>query len=798
MKKKKRPQNVKQGISGINRIVKHFLPQISSEGKLLTISFLALLAETGLHMLEPWPLKFIFDEIIFKQFKVESLKVPFLDTFNVISLLTFLAVALVIIAVLRGSMAYVSTAGMAVAATRIMSEIRANLYSHIQSLSLSFHNKAKSGDLITRVTYDIERLREVTVVAALPLLTNILTMMGMLGVMFWLNLELALIAVIIFPLFLITTATMSQRIHQVAQKQRQREGVMAATAAEAIGAIKVVQALSLESKLQKTFAKQNQKSLNESAQTQKLRAGQERTVEVLVAIATSSVLWRGVQLVMQGALTPGDLLVFITYLKVAFKPMRQLAKYTGQIAKAIASGERIVDLLEIVPEVRDLRGAYPAPAFQGKVEFQNVTFAYEKQHNLLNKLCLTVEPGQKVALVGASGGGKSTLVKLLLRLYDPVEGSISIDGHDLREYTLDSLRKQISIVLQESILFATTIRDNIAYGCINATEEDIDSNLTLGSRVRLNFDTSFYGEDRLRTRLQSTNLPLTDEAAGTSMARLSFRGDDDSEFSLSRLEYAFPVGERVEVYLEGIGGSLNDYTNTFNDDLSGSSQGSISRFGQRNPIYRQGDGAGIGISYEISDAVSLDVGFVADEANEPEIGLGNAAYGAIAQLSLEPTDSLGIGLTYVHSYNSLDTGVGSQRANDPFDENSEAISADSLGLQSSWELNSDLTLGGWFGFTRATAEDISNQPSASIVNWAVTLAFRDLGAEGNLGGIVIGQPNKAIDNDFTVENNEYIDPNNSLHLEAFYRLKVTDNIEVTPGFFVITNPEHNQEVVLKM
>jgi len=473
MKKKKRPQNVKQGISGINRIVKHFLPQISSEGKLLTISFLALLAETGLHMLEPWPLKFIFDEIIFKQFKVESLKVPFLDTFNVISLLTFLAVALVIIAVLRGSMAYVSTAGMAVAATRIMSEIRANLYSHIQSLSLSFHNKAKSGDLITRVTYDIERLREVTVVAALPLLTNILTMMGMLGVMFWLNLELALIAVIIFPLFLITTATMSQRIHQVAQKQRQREGVMAATAAEAIGAIKVVQALSLESKLQKTFAKQNQKSLNESAQTQKLRAGQERTVEVLVAIATSLVLWRGVQLVMQGTLTPGDLLVFITYLKVAFKPMRQLAKYTGQIAKAIASGERIVDLLEIVPEVRDLRGAYPAPAFQGKVEFQNVTFAYEKQHNLLNKLCLTVEPGQKVSLVGASGGGKSTLVKLLLRLYDPVEGSISIDGHDLREYTLDSLRKQISIVLQESILFATTIRDNIAYGCINATEEDI-------------------------------------------------------------------------------------------------------------------------------------------------------------------------------------------------------------------------------------------------------------------------------------------------------------------------------------
>ena len=473
-KKQKRPKHLNEGISGINRIVKHFLPQIRQQGGLLTISFLALLVETGLHMLEPWPLKFIFDEIIFKEFKVERLEVPFLDDFNVITLLTLLAVALVIIAVLRGSMAYVSTAGMAVAATKILSEIRANLYSHIQSLSLSFHNKAKTGDLITRVTYDIERLREVTVVAALPLVTNTLTMVGMLGVMMWLNIQLALIAVAIFPLFLMTTATMSKRIHKVATKQRQREGVMAANAAEAIGAIKVVQALSLESRLEKTFAKQNQKSLDESAQTQKLRAGQERTVEILVAIATSIVLWRGVQLVMVGTLTPGDLLVFITYLKVAFKPMRQLAKYIGQIAKAIASGERIIDLLDIVPEVRDSKWAYPAPPFRGMVEFSGVSFAYENQANTLNNLSLTVLPGQKVALVGASGGGKSTLVSLLLRLYDPQQGGVLIDGHDIREYTLDSLRKQISIVLQESILFAASIKDNIAYGCVEATDKEIE------------------------------------------------------------------------------------------------------------------------------------------------------------------------------------------------------------------------------------------------------------------------------------------------------------------------------------
>ena len=471
--KKKRPQNLTEAILGIKRVTSHFFPQIRKQGGLVTISFLALLAETGVHLLEPWPLKFIFDEIIFKEFQVENLRVPFLDELSVLNLLTLLVVALVIIAVLKGTMAYVSTAGMAVAATRIMSEIRSNLYSHIQSLSLSFHNKAKTGDLITRVTYDVERIREVTVVAALPLLANTLTMMGMLAVMMWLNVQLALIAIVIFPIFLMTTATMSKKIHKVAKKQRKREGAMAASAAEAMGAIKVVQALSLESLLGKNFAKQNKKSLDESAQTQKLKAGQERTVEILVAIATSVVLWRGVQLVMTKAITPGDLLVFITYLKVAFKPMRKLAQYTGQIAKAIASGERIINLLEIVPEVKNIPGAYPAHAFQGVVEFRNVSFAYEEGENTLHDISLTALPGQKVAFVGASGGGKSTLVSLLLRLYDPKQGRVSIDGNDIRDYTLESLRNQISIVLQDSILFATSIRENIAYGCADATDREV-------------------------------------------------------------------------------------------------------------------------------------------------------------------------------------------------------------------------------------------------------------------------------------------------------------------------------------
>lgn len=465
-----RPKNIQQAIPGIQRLLERFAPQIRPETPLLLAAFAALILETVFRLLEPWPLKFIFDNIILTGFKAE---IDFLGlNLSPLLLLGLLAVALVLFALMRGLMAYFSTVAMAVAATRIMTQIRSRLYCHLQQLSLSFHHQASSGDLITRVTYDIERLREVIVVAALPLLTNLFTMIGMIGVMFWLNLELALIAVAVFPIFVFTTMKMSKQIHQVAKTQRKREGAMAATAAEAINAIKVVQALSLQEFLATTFSRQNQKSLKDSAKAQKLRAAQERTVEILVAVVTALVLWRGVQLVRQGVVSPGDLLVFITYLKIAFKPLRQLAKYTGQIAKAIASGERIADLLDTVPLIKDSRGAIFAPAFSGRVEFRNVTFAYDSKP-ILSNLTFKVEPGQKIALVGPSGGGKSTLVSLLLRLYDPLEGQILIDGEDIRAYKIDSLRRQISIVLQDSVLFATSIRENIAYGSIGASAAQI-------------------------------------------------------------------------------------------------------------------------------------------------------------------------------------------------------------------------------------------------------------------------------------------------------------------------------------
>lgn len=473
--KRKRPKNLKAALPGMQRILRRFYPQIKKQRVLLTLSSVGLFVEVFARLLEPWPLKLVFDHIIVPNARVAPLTLPWIGQPGPNLLLVVAAAALIGIAGLQAIAAYVSMVGMSLGASRIITEVRADLYAHIQRLPLAFHHTAKSGDLITRITSDIDRLRDVTVTAAIPLLVNVITLVGMVGVMFWMDWELALIALAIVPLFFLSTTKMTRRIHEVARQQRKREGAMAATAAEAIGAIKVVQALSLEGMLEDMFARENRKSLEDVARTQQLSAGLQRTVELLTAIATALVLWRGVHLVMQGSATAGDLLVFINYLKTAYRPTRQLAKQMAMISKATASGERIVDLLDVVPEVRNQPGAIAAPAFRGAVQFRNVSFAYEPEKLILDNLSLRVQPGQRIALVGASGGGKSTLVSLLLRLYDPTDGQILIDGHDLREYTLDSLRRQISIVLQDSVLFGVSIRDNIAYGSLEATNADIET-----------------------------------------------------------------------------------------------------------------------------------------------------------------------------------------------------------------------------------------------------------------------------------------------------------------------------------
>ncbi|MBE9004669.1 ABC transporter ATP-binding protein [Fortiea sp. LEGE XX443] len=461
-------------VPGVWRILRKFSFYIRQQRVLIVVSFLALLFETGLRLLEPWPLKYVFDYILIPAHN-NSTSVTNTYGFSPVVLLTLSSVAIVVISALGSIAAYLSTYGMSLAVVQILSEVRANVFNHLQHLSLSFHQKSKSGDLITRVTADIEKMRTVTVKTALPLLTNILSLVGMLGIMFWLNWELALVVMAIFPLLMLLTSSMISRIRKFAKKHRDSEGVLAATTGETIGAIKVVQVLSLQEMLHGVFAKQNQKSLDEAIESLRLSAALERTVQILMAIIIAVVLWRGSHVVLHKELTPGELLVFMTYLRNAFEPMRKLSNQVGQIAKATASGERVVELLDYEPNVKDLPNSKLAHPFFGAVRFENVAFGYDTNQEILKDINFIVQPGQQVALVGFSGSGKSTLLSLILRLYDPGAGRILIDGQDIREYTLNSLRQQISVVLQDSVLFAASVKENIAYGKLGATDKEVEN-----------------------------------------------------------------------------------------------------------------------------------------------------------------------------------------------------------------------------------------------------------------------------------------------------------------------------------
>ena len=470
-----RPQALRRSLPSLWRVVRYLGPYLRARRGLLAGSSVALVAEIALRLLEPWPLKLVFDHVIPSAATAGSLGIAALDRLGPLQLLTVAAGAVVAISGLRALANYVTTIGFALVGSRVVTDVRAQVFSHLQALSLSFHTRARGGDLLTRLIGDVGVLKEVAVTALLPLVANLLTLVGMLALMFWLHWTLALLALAIIPLFWLSATRASRRIRDVARAQRHREGAMAAAAAESIGAIKTVQALSLEGTFARVFSGANEESLTEGVKASRLAARLERGVDALIAVATALVLWYGTLLVLRAALSPGELLVFLTYLKSAFKPVRDFAKYTGRLSRAAAAGERVLELLEHAPEIHDVPDAVPAPSFRGAVRLERVSFAYEPGHPALLDIDLELWPGAHAALVGPSGSGKSTIVSLLLRLYDPTAGRVIIDGHDIREYTIESVRAQVSVVLQDTLLFATSVRENIAAGAPGVTSEAIEA-----------------------------------------------------------------------------------------------------------------------------------------------------------------------------------------------------------------------------------------------------------------------------------------------------------------------------------
>jgi ATP-binding cassette subfamily B protein len=467
-------RRVKPG--SIRRILRHLGPHLRHHRSALAMAALCTVGATAMELLRPWPLKLIFDGILMPTEEVRG----FLNSLPLLAgdpgmLLAAIALAVLAIAVAGGLLRYGQAYLTSSVGQKVIASVRVQLYGHVQRLSQSFHDTKSSGDLMTRLTGDINLMRDLMVNSFIQLSDSSLVIVGMIGVMLWMDWQLTLVALAVVPALMLTTGKFSRELKGATRKQRRREGQIADTLAETIATMKVIQAFTREKQEQKRFSKQSGGTLKAGIAATRIEYRLNLVVQTIVGAGTAAALWFGVSRVQSGLLTPGDLLVFSAYLTMLYKPIRKLAAFTGRIAKATACGERVVGTLEIEPDIKDAPDAVGAPKFRGEIAFDEVAFGYRGAEPVLRDLSFRIAPGEKVALVGESGSGKSTVVNLLLRFYDPTGGSVRIDGEDIRRYTLTSLRRQIAVVLQESVLFNTTIRDNIAYGTLDASQEEIEA-----------------------------------------------------------------------------------------------------------------------------------------------------------------------------------------------------------------------------------------------------------------------------------------------------------------------------------
>lgn len=474
------------------RVAHHVGPALRHERPLIALTFGGLLAETALRILEPWPLKFVFDVVLMpRQAHPEWTWLAGRSPETVIAVA---AAAVLLVTALRAGAAYIGTVGGAIVGNRVVSGLRERLYTHLQQLPLSFHARARAGDLTVRLVGDVGVMKDVAVTALLPLAANLLILAGMAIVMAWFNWELALVALALLPLVALATRRLGRRIHQTARDQRRHEGALAGRAAESIVAARLVRALSLEQEFGRSFRSDSRGSLKEGVRGKRLEARLERTADVLVAAATAAVLWAGAHLALAGRMTPGDLLVFLAYLKTGFRPVADFAKYSGRLAKAAAAADRVLDVLDEAPDDDGRSEDFEARPLEGAVRFDRVSFAYEPGRPALAEVSFDVAPGATVFVIGPSGSGKTTLVSLLMRLYPPDAGTVRIDGRDLRDLGGSGLRRQFGVVLQDTVLFAGTVRENISCG-LEVADADVVEAAQLAdahefiSRLPLGYDT---------------------------------------------------------------------------------------------------------------------------------------------------------------------------------------------------------------------------------------------------------------------------------------------------------------------
>jgi ATP-binding cassette subfamily B protein len=424
---------------------------------------LMVLAGTAVGLLEPWPLKFLFDDVLIHPRSGGHAK----------ALLVAIVGAIIGIAALGSLFGYLRQYLLNAAGQKVAFSMRAAIYEQIQRLPLSFHDRQQTGDLITTVTKDVDKVQELITDAAVEAGSNALTLVGMVGVMLALDWQLAIVTMAIIPLLSISLRRYRGTVKAAERHIRRKEGDIASLTQETLTSIRLVKVFGRERYETDRFRTHTEEALGANLRISRIEAAFGSFLNMLTALALGGLVWFGSLQVLSGRLTPGELIIFVSYLKDFYSPVRALSKLAGSVGRARVRAEKIIGLLNEPEAVADGPDAIPAPALEGHVRFEGVTFSYLPEQPVLRDVDFEVLPGQVAALVGATGAGKSTIAALLPRLYDPEEGRVVVDGHDIRDLQLASYRPQVSLVLQSSLLFHASIRENIAYGRPDATMDEI-------------------------------------------------------------------------------------------------------------------------------------------------------------------------------------------------------------------------------------------------------------------------------------------------------------------------------------
>jgi ABC-type multidrug transport system fused ATPase/permease subunit len=445
----------------------------------LLVILIAMMVETLMSLAGPWPLKIILDNV------VGSHHLPgWFDHFvasltgglgpGKMKIAAVAALSAILIAVIGSLASYIDNYYTESVGQWVAHDLRMRTYHHLQRLSLAYYDSHQTGVLLSTITDDIQTIQSFASSATLGILVDLLTIVGMLGLMFWLQWDFALVAVGITPFLLLFVSRFKRAVKKATREVRHRQADIVAVVQQGLESVRVVKAFGREDLEQKELSDASRATVDAALKARRVKSMLSPVVTVTVALCTAFVLWRGASLILIGTMTAGALTVFLSYLTKFFKPVQDLAKMTNSIAQAAVGVERIQAILETDSVIRESPTARVPGAIRGDISFDHVAFGYNQDERVLLDVSFTVKQGELVGIVGTTGGGKSTVVSLIPRFYDPTSGFVRIDGVDIREYKLDPLRSQIGFVLQDTVLFRGTIRDNIAYGRPGATQKEIE------------------------------------------------------------------------------------------------------------------------------------------------------------------------------------------------------------------------------------------------------------------------------------------------------------------------------------